>query len=232
MTFAAASIRGLTGFGLALVLVPLLGMIMRPDEAVVLSLVLAVLIGPVGVSGIVRDSDRESVAAISLVAVLTTPLGIWVLVHTPPEIARMLIASIAAAAFFIVIATRKAAGRPGRGAAIATGAAAGFLTGFAAMPGPPVVPFYLREAFTPSVARVSMMAIFFATSLAGTASAWFAGMLTWPLVMLGMLLFVPLVIGNAIGSKGFGMVPAPVWRGVVAGLLGIAGVSAVWRVVA
>jgi uncharacterized protein len=229
MTFAAALIRGLTGFGLALILVPLLGMIMRPDQAVVVSLILAVLIGPVGLGGIVRDSDRPSVAIIIAWALLTTPLGVWVLARTPPDLARIAIAAIAIAAFGIVIATRKAVARPSRGVAGIAGAAAGFLTGFAAMPGPPVVPFYLREAVSPTVARASMMAVFFATSVAGTASAWALGLLTWPLVTLSLVLFVPLALGNAIGGKGFGMIAAPIWRSLVAVLLGIAGVSAVWR---
>jgi uncharacterized protein len=229
MTFAAALIRGLTGFGLALILVPLLGMIVRPDQAVIVSLILAVLIGPVGLAGIISDSDRPSVAIIAGSALLTTPLGVWVLAHTPPDVARVAIAAIAIGAFCIVVATRKAVAQPSRGVAGIAGIAAGFLTGFAAMPGPPVVPFYLREAFSPTTARASMMAVFFATSLAGTASAWVVGLLTWSLVLLSLVLFVPLALGNAIGGKGFGRVPAPIWRSLVAVLLGIAGLSAVWR---
>ncbi len=229
MTFAAALIRGLTGFGLALILVPLLGMIMRPDEAVVVSLLLAVLIGPVGLAEIISDSDKPSVALIAGSALLTTPAGVWVLAHTHPDVARIAIAAIAIGAFAVLIATRKAAAKPSRGVAGLAGLAAGFLTGFAAMPGPPVVPFYLREAFSPVTARASMMAVFFVTSLAGTASAWVLGLLVRERIAVAMLLFVPLALGNAIGGKGFGMIPAPVWRSLVAALLGIAGVSAAWR---
>ena len=38
MTFGAAAIRGLTGFGMAIILVPLLGLVIRPDQAVVLGI--------------------------------------------------------------------------------------------------------------------------------------------------------------------------------------------------
>jgi uncharacterized protein len=229
MTFSAALIRGLTGFGMAIILVPLLGMIMRPDEAVVLAIVLQLLIGPVGFKKIFRDSDRPSVTTIAIAAVVTTPIGVWLLAQTPADVARVLIAAIAGGAFILVVATRKAIARPSRPASLVAGAAAGVLTGFAAMPGPPVVPYYVREAFSPVTARASMMAVFFATALAGTASVWMLGMLPWRLVILGLLLFVPMVIGNAIGGKGFGLVPAPVWRSGVAILLGLAGVSAIWR---
>jgi uncharacterized protein len=97
------------------------------------------------------------------------------------------------------------------------------------MPGPPVVPFYLREAFTPVIARASMMAVFFATSIAGTLSVWALGLVTWPVVLLGLSLFVPMVIGNALGGRGFGKISPSIWRSLVALLLGMAGAGAVWR---
>ena len=43
MTFGAAYVRGLTGFGMAIILVPLLGLIIAPGEAVVLGILLQLL---------------------------------------------------------------------------------------------------------------------------------------------------------------------------------------------
>ena len=42
MTFGAAYIRGLTGFGMAIILVPLFGLIVKPGEAVVIGILLQV----------------------------------------------------------------------------------------------------------------------------------------------------------------------------------------------
>src|SRR3546814_16982638 len=61
--------------------------------------------------------------------------------------------------------------RPGRAAIAGTGLASGVLTGFAAMPGPPVVPFYLRRHLPPKVARASMLLIHFGTAIAGMIAA-------------------------------------------------------------
>lgn len=229
MTFAAAAIRGLTGFGMAIVLVPLLGMVMRPDQAVVLAIVLQLLIGPVGLRSVIADSHRRSALRIAAAAVLATPLGVWLLALTPPDLARVLIAGIALGAFALLIAGRNAVAIPGNGVAMSAGVAAGILTGFAGMPGPPVVPFYLREAFSPQIARASMLLVFFATAIAGTASAWLLGLLPTRLVWLGLFLFVPMVIGNALGTRAFGSISPPVWRSAVGLLLGVAGVAAVWR---
>jgi uncharacterized protein len=229
MTFGAAYIRGLTGFGMAIILVPLLGMIIRPDEAVVLAILLQLLIGPAGIRTIMAEAHRASAITILLCAVATTPIGILLLAHTPPDLARVVIAGIAVGAFLLVIASRKAVAQPGMLATLGVGISSGILTGFAAMPGPPVIPYYLREAFAPRTARASMMLVFFATAIAGTASAWLIGLATPRLIILSLLLFLPMYLGNALGGRAFGKVSPALWRSFVAVLLGVAAFSACWR---
>lgn len=231
MTLVASAIRGLTGFGMAIVLVPLLGMIMRPEDAVVLAIILQFIIGPVGMRSILAEADRPSALKIAAIAMATTPIGVWLLANTPPDVARAIIACIAICAFLLVAATFGARERPTLFTTMATGAAAGVLTGFAAMPGPPVVPYYLRAAFSPHEARGSMMLIFFATAIAGTISALAIGLVSAPLVWLSVILTVPMLVGNALGGLAFGRVPDPAWRGLVALLLGVAGIAAVARLI-
>jgi uncharacterized protein len=204
MTFGAAYIRGLTGFGMAIILVPLLGLIVSPREAVVLGIFLQVLIGPVGLKIIYADAHRKSALAIAGCAMIATPLGIWLL----PQRGEL---------------------RPGPKETAATGIASGILTGFAAMPGPPVVPYYLRQPIPPAEARASMMLVFFATAIAGTISSFALGIASWKLVWLSLILFPAVLLGNWLGAKSFGKVPAPLWRSFVATVLGLAGLSAVIR---
>jgi uncharacterized membrane protein YfcA len=231
ITLGAAGIRGLTGFGMAIILVPLLGMIMRPDDAVVLAILLQLLIGPIGFGKIARLSDRRTAIPIALCAVVMTPLGVWALAHTAPNIARVIIAMIAIAAFALVLIPAKSDSRPGLPLALVTGAIAGVLTGFAAMPGPPVVPFYIRGGYEAGVARASMMFVFFATATAGTLSAWLLGLVQIQTVLLSLLLFPAVLIGNWAGGLAFGQIAPPLWRGLVGVILGIAGVSAVVRLI-
>ncbi len=229
MTFGAAALRGLTGFGMAIVLVPLLGMVIRPDQAVVLAVLLQFVIGPVGMKHILADAHRPSALLIAGCAVLATPLGLWLLAHTAPDVARIAIAVIAMGAFLIVILTRKAEAMPGKPVTVLAGLAAGVLTGFAAMPGPPVVPFYLRACFTPHQARASMMLVFFATAIAATVVSTLMGLATLHLALLTVLLLIPMLAGNWVGGLAFGKVSPPVWQSMVALVLGVAGVSAVLR---
>lgn len=232
MTFGAAFVRGLTGFGMAIILVPLLGMIVPPGEAVVLGIILQLLIGPVGFRRIAADADRRSAVPIALLAMVATPLGMVALTAVTPDVARLLIAIVAIFAFLILFLPQHPDGhRPGPVSIGTTGIASGILTGFAAMPGPPVVPFYLRQRITPATARASMMLIFFATAIAGTLASLWLGLATAKLFVLALLLFVPMWLGDHVGTRLFGRVPVPVWRSIVAVVLGIAGLSAVMRLI-
>jgi uncharacterized protein len=229
VTFGAAAIRGLTGFGMAIILVPLLGIVMRPDQAVVLAIILQLLIGPVGMRTILADCDRNSSLMIAGFAMIATPFGLWMLAHTSPDIARLLISIIAIGAFLLVIMPQAQAGAPARAATVATGLMSGILTGFAAMPGPPVIPYYLRGHYPADTARASMMLIFFATAIAGTGASWLAGLITPALLLLALLLFLPMVLGNYLGGIAFGKIAPALWRSVVAGVLALAALSAVAR---
>lgn len=229
-TFGAALIRGLTGFGMAIILVPLLGLVMPPAQAVVLGILLQLLIGPAGIRPILADADRASAGLIALAAVLAVPAGLWLLVQTPPPMARLAIALVANAAFLaVLLPVRRSSMPPGRAATVATGIASGLLTGFAAMPGPPVIPYYLRQPIAPAVARASMMLVFFATAIAGSIAAWGMGRAGWADLGLAALLYAPMWAGNRLGGMAFGRVPPWLWRGAVAGILGLAAVSALLR---
>ncbi len=232
MTFAAAFVRGLTGFGMAIILVPLLGMIIPPEQAVVLGIFLQLLIGPVGIKFILADADRTTAVPIGLIAMVTTPIGMLALNAIAPDVARLMITIIAVGAFVAVLLPKQPEGhRPGRVAVAGTGIAAGVLNGFAAMPGPPVVPFYMRRSLAPKVARASMLLIFFGTATAGTLAAWFVGIASLRLALLSLILFLPMWLGNYVGGMAFGKVPASVWQTIVAIVLGLAGLSAIIRMI-
>lgn len=229
MTFMAAFVRGLTGFGMAIILVPLLGIIMRPEQAVILAILLQVLIGPVGIRHSLAECEKPSTHIIAASAVISTPLGLWLLSVTPTDMARILIAAIAIGAFLLVIMPGRKHGRPGRPLTVATGLSAGLLTGFAAMPGPPVVPFYLQNNVPPPMARASMLVIFFATAITGSVVALASGLGSVALAVISAVLLGPMLFGNWLGGKVFGRVPPLLWRSGVALLLAIAGVSAILR---
>jgi len=225
----AAFVRGLAGFGMAILLVPVLGLAVPPREAVVVANWLGLMIGLVGIRKIVGQSERSALL-ISALAVLATPLGVWLLAVADPALARMLIALIALGSFVLVLLPKRPADHaPSTLETGGTGLLSGALTGFAGMPGPPVVPYYLRRAIPPQLARASMMTIFMATSIAGVGSAMALRVATMREPLLALLLFPAVLLGNWLGHLAFGKVSDTMWRSFTGLVLGISAVAALWR---
>jgi uncharacterized membrane protein YfcA len=225
----AAFVRGLAGFGMAILLVPVLGLAIPPAEAVVVANWLGLLIGLVGLKKILHASEK-SAFQISALAVLAVPLGVWLLSIADPALARLLIALIAFGSFLLVLLPKKPAHyAPGAGETGVTGLLSGILTGFAGMPGPPVVPYYLRREITPELARASMMTIFLATSLAGVVSATALGVATVREPVFAAVLFPAVLLGNWLGTKAFGKISDRAWRSFTGLVLGLAAAAALLK---
>jgi hypothetical protein len=227
-TAGSAFVRGLTGFGMAILLVPILALALTPMEAVLLANFLSLFIGLAEIRTLVANAERSAWSIAALV-LLATPLGMLALLATPPDVARLLIALIALSAFFAVLLPRRDATVPGRLTTGATGLASGLLTGFAAMPGPPVVPYYVGRDIPRQVAKASMMLIFTIASAVGLASATVMQVISWHVALLALLLFPAVLLGNLLGHRASGRIEDRLWRTCVGVTLAAAAVAAVVR---
>nr|WP_277754066.1 sulfite exporter TauE/SafE family protein [Porphyrobacter sp. GA68] len=228
---AAAFVRGLTGFGLAIILVPVLALALSPVDAVLVANFVALFIGLSELRRLAGDAERTA-WTIGLWVMLATAPGLMLLAATPPELARLLIALVALGSFLAVLTPVRAATVPGRAMTGVTGVTAGLLTGFAGMPGPPVIPYYVGRAIPRAAARASMLLIFTVAALAGLVSGWAIGVLEWRLAWLAAALFPLVLLGNWLGSLAFGKVSDRLWRSFVGLVLALAALAALWRLLA
>jgi uncharacterized membrane protein YfcA len=229
-TLASAYVRGLAGFGLAILLVPVLALALQPVEAVLIANVLGLAIGLTEIRQLVRTAERSAWHIAGLV-VLTTAPGMAVLAITPAPVARMLIALVALSAFIAVLLPPRAPEVPGRLNTLLTGVSSGLLTGFAGMPGPPVVPYYVGRAIPREVAKASMVLVFTAASSAGIASGMALGTMHWRLLLLALALFPVVLLGNAFGRRALGKISDRAWRIFAAVVLGAASLAALVKLV-
>lgn len=213
--FLAGLVRGLTGFGLAIVLIPLISLVIPPARAVLLGVLMGVLTSPLGYAKARHSVDPAITRPIIWSGIAVSPIGLYALTITPPDLARILIALIAVASFFVLITRRAPEPPKGKAALVATGVATGLLGGFAAMPGPPVIHYFVRSSIPAATSRDAMIIIFFWSPLAVAVFALLAGRLDWPLGVLALSGFPMLAAGNALGTHFFGRLSDPVWRGLV-----------------
>ncbi|AUX68555.1 hypothetical protein CHX26_02640 [Porphyrobacter sp. HT-58-2] len=224
----ASFVRGLTGFGMAILLVPILALALPPVEAVVLGNCLSVLIGLTEARTLVREAER-SAWVIAGIVVLTTPLGLWALSVTSADIARLIIALIAFSAFIAILLPRRGSAVPGRLVTGGVGVLSGLMTGYAGMPGPPVVPYYAGRELPRITIKASMLLIFTIAGAAGLAGATWLGILRWELGLFALVMLPVIIAGNRMGSAVSGRISDPAWRTCVGLVLGGAALGALLR---
>lgn len=226
----SAFVRGLTGFGMAILLVPVLALALPPVEAVVLTNALSLMIGATEVRTLVREAERTA-WVIGAAVVVATPLGLYALSVTGKDVARLVIALIAVSAFIAILLPKRGAAVPGPVVTGSVGVLSGLMTGYAGMPGPPVVPYYAGRDLPRPTIKASMQLIFTIAASAGLASATWFGILRVELLLFALMMLPMIIAGNRLGARVSGRVSDPVWRMSVGLILGGAAVAAFARVV-
>lgn len=215
---ASAFIRGLSGFGLALLLVPVLALTISPAEAVIIANIIGAAMGFVGIRQAAKEAE-PSFKLIAILGVLLTPVGLSLVAGADPAVSRFIIAMVALLTFGIIMLPKPAKPLAG-GTALtgATGVICGLLAGFAGMPGPPVVAYYLGRRVGKVQARASMFTIFLATSITACIAAFFLDLLNARILALSLVLTPVVLFGNWLGTLAFGKISDFAWR-LFAGLL-------------
>jgi uncharacterized protein len=74
--FLAGLVRGLTGFGLAIILVPLISLIIPPERAVLLGVLMGVLTSPLGYAKARHSVDPAITRPIIWSGIAVSPIGL------------------------------------------------------------------------------------------------------------------------------------------------------------
>lgn len=135
----AGLVRGLAGFGGALVMVPILSLLYGPAPAVATVITIELAGYLQLLPGALPHIRWREVAPMGLAALVALPLGVYLVVHLPPGLMRRAIGAIVAVLAVLLMVGWRLSRRPGRPVALAVAALSGLLGGLAGTPGPPVV---------------------------------------------------------------------------------------------
>jgi len=103
------------------------------------------------------------------------------------------------------------------------------LSGAAALPGPPVIVFFLASPASAAVSRASLLAYFLFTAIGSLGFALVSGLVGWATLVLALLLAPALVLGNWVGEKLFQRAAGGGYRPVALGVLLAIGLVATGR---
>lgn len=180
-------VRGFSGFGGALIAVPIGSAILGPQVTVaVLALADFVLTLPM-LPPAFRRADWKTVLPAALAAIVTVPAGAYILAHADPTSLRWALSIIVALMLMLLMSGWRYRGTPRAAISAVIGAIAGVFGGAAGIAGPPVITYWMSGPADKSVLRANLIAFFTFTAVAGLASYLTAGLFTSNVMVLAVL---------------------------------------------
>jgi hypothetical protein len=229
VVFMGGVLRGYTGFGFALAVVPLLSLILPPAEIVPAVVAIGIPAGLLLIGRIGRIADWRSTISLALGAIPGLPLGVWALATLSADAMRAIIGLIVLAAVFLLWRGLRFRSTPPRRARFGLGFLSGMINGATAMGGPPVIIYYLALPGEVAIGRASILAFFFFLSIATTTSAALAGLFT-PRVLVWAALMLPcFFVGSWLGDRGFDKTGADTYRRIAMIALALVAIVAIVR---
>ena len=192
IAFLAAGCQSLTGFGSALVAVPLLSLYLDAKLAVVISTFLSTIVSTPLIFEVRRQLHLLKVMPLAIGGVIGVPVGLVILKVVDAGVLKILVAVVVILACALVfLAPRLTFGGRNTLSGLITGALSGVLRASTSMAGPPVVLYTLSHEQEIEEFRSTVLGVFLVT-----------GVLTLPGFILADLVSRDAVIATAVALPG------------------------------
>ncbi len=203
VTVIAAGVRGFSGFGSALIYVPLIAALYDPRASVAsLTLVDLVCAAPLAVR-VFRQCHWREVLPAAVAAVATAPLGIALLDMTDPAVLRWTIA-ISILIFVALLATGwRYPWKQSTPAALGVGALSGICGGAAQIGGPPLILYWLGSPDEARTIRANLLVFLVLLDLVLLGGYTWHGVMTAQAIALAVLLGPFYILALVVGARLF-----------------------------
>lgn len=215
----AGIVRGLTGFGAAMIIVTSLSAIYNPVSAVIILTIIDIP-GVIALApSIYRHTRWNVVLLLFLAALPAIPLGVWLLSVTDAVVMRQLIAS-----FVLFFALLSAAGwelkrPPNLAAKLSIGALSGCMSGAAGLGGPPIILFFLSQNFPKEVLRACALAFLLLSGLVAVVFYYAHGLIGVQHLQFFLIGAPIYIVAMWVGARLFKSVSESAFRKIVIALV-------------
>ena len=203
VAFLSGLVRGFSGFGSALIYVPLVSAIYEPRIAAVTLLITDfVSSAPFTLPQVKRCNWRE-VGPVSIAAIATIPLGVMALQYLDPVTLRWGIAILISSLLVVIVSGWRYKSPPSVPASIGVGLVAGVGSGAVQIAGPAAIIYWLGGPSHASVIRANLMVYFAILAIASGTIYYFRGLFTADVLILSLLLGPIFIASMAAGAWMF-----------------------------
>lgn len=201
--FAAAVLRGFTGFGFGLAGVPLLSLTLPPTQVVPLVVTLQAMVGLAGLREATKTCDWRAVGALAPGLVCGIPVGLMILTALAPNPVRLVIGSIILLSVVVIQRGARLPPNPSWGVSYLVGFVSGVISGLASMGGPPVVVYLLALGHRPNRMRATTIVYFMLSACLSLAPMVWRGLITREIVIWALAAIPALFGGSRLGTWAF-----------------------------
>ena len=228
IAFLAAGCQSLTGFGSALVAVPLLSLYLDAKLAVVISTLLSTIVSAPLLLEVRRQVRLAKVAPLAIGSVVGVPIGILILREVDAGVLKLLVAAVVIlASVLLFLAPQFTFGGRNVLSSLVTGALSGLLRASTSMAGPPVVLYTLSHEKEIEEFRSTVLAMFLATSVLAVPGFIFADLVSRDALKATAVALPGMVLGLLVGAALRARVQPERFRTLVLAVLVITGIGVI-----
>jgi uncharacterized membrane protein YfcA len=214
--------RGFSGFGSALIFMPLASSIAAPRLVAALLLIIDFVAAAPLVPNAWKHADRKATAVIVLGALIGVPIGTWFLSRLEPVTTRWIISGFVTALLLLLLSGWRYRGKDHAALSIAIGGLSGFCSGLAQTGGPPIVGYWLGRPIASVVARANIMLFFGASDFFSVVSYSLTGLITLDAIKFSLVVGPVYAIGVLLGARLFGKASEALFRAICYALIALA----------
>src|SRR5437764_7236574 len=178
IAFVSGTARGFSGFGSALIFMPLASSMATPRLVAALLLIIDFVAAAPLLPNAWKQADRKATAVMVAGALVGVPVGTYFLTRLDPVTTRWIISGFVAALLLLLLSGWRYRGKEHAAFTTGVGGVSGFCSGLAQTGGPPIVAYWLGRPLATPVARANIMLFFAASDVFSVVSYSVSGLIT------------------------------------------------------
>jgi uncharacterized membrane protein YfcA len=225
IAFVSGTARGFSGFGAAMIFMPLASSVAAPRLVAALLLVIDFIAAAPLLPNAWRQADRNATTVMVAGALVGVPIGTWCLSRFDPVTTRWIISCFVGALLLLLLSGWRYRGKDRAALSIGIGGLSGFTSGLAQTGGPPIVGYWLGRPIGPVIARANILLFFGASDFFSLISYAVAGLITPDSIRFSLLVGPVYGIGVWFGSQLFGRASEKLFRAICYALIAVAAIA-------
>ena len=214
IAFVSGLARGFSGFGSALIFMPLASSMAAPQLVAALLLIIDFIAAAPLVPNAWKQADRKATAVMVFGALIGVPIGTYFLSRLEPVTTRWIISVFVFALLLLLLSGWRYRGKDHATLSVGVGALSGFCSGLAQTGGPPIVGYWLGRPIASVIARANILLFFAASDFFSVVSYALTGLITMDSIRFSLVVGPVYAIGIWLGASLFGRASEAVFRAI------------------